>query len=64
MANRKLLDELYSRMFADTTELGRIQGIDAYPVDTSDYDVDRTRITMLEERIAFASLLIDIALSD
>lgn len=62
MANRRLLDELYSKMFADEAELRKLQSIDVYPAGTSDYDVDATKETMLEERIAFASLLIDIAL--
>lgn len=64
MVSRKLLDELYSKLHADETELRRLEDIDVYPEGTSDYDVDQTRITMLEERIAFANLLIDIALTD
>ena len=62
MASRKLLDELYKTKLSDEREVRQIKLIDTYIEGDPSIYVDRTIVAMLEDRIAFASLLIDIAL--
>lgn len=62
MANRRLLDELYKTKLSDEREVRRIKLIDTYLEGDPSIYVDRTRMTMLEEKIKFADLLIGIVL--